>query len=86
MRFDLISEHDRFIPGWHSQVHASPMRAEWTRPEWRWPARLRASLAGIARRGLTILAAGLRGSRNTAVIWEVPQPVSTSRREVNVGL
>lgn len=44
MRIDLISERDRFIPGWHSQIGPSPMRAEWTRPEWQWPFRLGALL------------------------------------------
>jgi hypothetical protein len=35
MRFDLIPERDRFIPGWHSRP--DPLRAEFTRPEWQWP-------------------------------------------------
>jgi hypothetical protein len=38
MRFDLIPERDRFIPGWHTRPDAS--RAEFSRPEWRWPFRL----------------------------------------------
>jgi hypothetical protein len=39
MRFDLIPERDRFIPGWHSQHDTQ--RAEFTTPEWQWPSRLR---------------------------------------------
>jgi hypothetical protein len=38
MRFDLIPERDRFIPGWHSQPDA--LGGEFNRPEWRWPFRL----------------------------------------------
>ena len=38
MRFDLIPERDRFIPGWHSQPDT--LRAKFTRPEWQWPSRL----------------------------------------------
>ena len=66
MRFDLLQEHDRFIPGWHGQVQASPMRAEWCRPEWRWPSLLGAYLARLAGRSLTTLTAGLRRHRNAA--------------------
>ena len=79
MRFDLLQEHDRFIPGWHGQVQASPMRAEWSRPEWRWPPFLRSSLARIARWGLTALTTGLRRGRNTAVAEASRSRSSTER-------
>jgi hypothetical protein len=39
MRFDLIPERDRFIPGWHSRPDT--LRAEFARPERQWPSRLR---------------------------------------------
>jgi hypothetical protein len=38
MRFELIPERDRFIPGWHSRPDT--LRAEFTSPEWQWPSRL----------------------------------------------
>src|SRR5262249_37580049 len=34
MRFDLVPERDRFIPGWRTRPDTS--RAEFSRPEWRW--------------------------------------------------
>ena len=54
MRFDLIPERDRFIPGWHTRPDAS--RAEFSRPEWRWPFRL-------YRTGQTFLNSLLRACR-----------------------
>ena len=54
MRFDLIPERDRFILGWHTQPDAS--RAEFSRPEWRWPFRLH-------RTGQTFLNSLLRACR-----------------------
>src|SRR6267378_5949638 len=40
MRFDLLHEHDRFIPGWHDRPEPASIHAEFGRPEWRWPSRL----------------------------------------------
>jgi len=34
MRFDLLHEHDRFIPGWHCRSDPVRMRAQNTPPEW----------------------------------------------------
>jgi hypothetical protein len=41
MRFDHIPERDRFIPGWHCRPE--PIRAEQSRPDWRWPGSVRAA-------------------------------------------
>lgn len=40
MRFDLLPERDRFIPGWYPRPEPASLRAEYTQPEWRWPSRL----------------------------------------------
>jgi len=54
MRFDLIPERDRFIPGWHTRPDAS--RAEFNRLEWRWP-------FPLYRTGQTFLNSLLRACR-----------------------
>jgi len=54
MRFDLIPERDRFIPGWHCRPDT--LRAESYRPEWQWPSRL-------YRIGQAILRSLLQGYR-----------------------
>jgi hypothetical protein len=56
VRFDNIHEQDRFIPGWHHR--REPRRAELSRPQWQWPARLRRAVLA-AGKGLL---AGLRHS------------------------
>ena len=48
MRYDLIGERDRFIPGWYGETFQVPTRTEWTTPEWRWPVRLQTVLAKLA--------------------------------------
>ena len=72
MRFDLIAERDRFIPGWYGQNHHTPMRAEWTRPEWDWPVRLRTRLSKIARSGLIYLLARLPRRQDAATTVTSP--------------
>jgi len=67
MHLDLLHEHDRFIPGWHHRPEPSSMRAEWTRPEWRWPSRLMEFLASLPSMVIGWRAAGPRRGPNTAV-------------------
>jgi hypothetical protein len=38
MRFDLIPERDRFIPGWHGRPDTR--HPAFAPPEWEWPSRL----------------------------------------------
>ena len=45
-----------------------PMRAEWTRPEWRWPSRLMEFLASLPNMALGWRAAGPRRDPNTAAM------------------
>lgn len=45
MRFDLIGERDRFIPGWYGEAH---MCERWTIPKWHRSARFRRVLASVA--------------------------------------
>jgi len=54
MHLDLLHEHDRFIPGWHLRPEPSSMRAEFTRPEWRWPETLRRVAQALKGQSLAI--------------------------------
>src|SRR5579863_2772799 len=67
MRFDLIGERDRFIPGWHCQFEHTPMRAEWSRPEWHWLVRLRAGVAKFAHSAMLLVSAYFPMRRNVGV-------------------
>jgi len=67
MRFDLLDEHDRFIPGWHLRPEPSSMRAEFTRPEWRWPATVRRASQAVKAQLLTILRLSLEACRGALV-------------------
>jgi hypothetical protein len=76
MRFDLIGERDRFIPGWYGQPDRAQLRAEQTRPEWHWPARLEAGLAKIIHMLLTSFLVWFRLHRRPAVTLSEPAPTA----------
>jgi hypothetical protein len=54
MRIDLISERDRFIPGWHTRPE--PQRAEQTAPATRWPARPAEAPRALLRKVMQVYA------------------------------
>ena len=45
MRFDLIAERDRFIPGWYGSADHGRTSLEFATAEFRWPKELHASVA-----------------------------------------
>jgi len=55
MRFDLLHEHDRFIPGWHLRPERPRMGAEYMLPAYQLPLRLRARMAERASWLLAII-------------------------------
>ncbi len=55
MRFDLLHEHDRFIPGWHLRPEPPRMGAEYMLPACQLPSRLWAKVADTASWLLGIL-------------------------------
>ena len=76
MRFDLIGERDRFIPGWYGQSNHVHMGAEWAQPEWHWPARLWAGLAKIVHLLLTSFLVRFRQHRSPAFTLSGPAPTA----------
>lgn len=68
MRFDLLHEHDCFIPGWHCRPEPASMRAEFTRPEWRWPATLHRAAQTVKVQLLAIMRLSLRACRGARVL------------------
>ena len=48
MRFDLLGERERFIPGWHRRREPPRMGAEYMLPMWQLPMRLSALIAATA--------------------------------------
>lgn len=75
MRFDLLHEHDRFIPGWHCRPDPSSMRVEYTPPEWSPVSRLVTLIRRLLRNILLISAK----SHPTALQIGPPAPWAGSR-------
>lgn len=54
MRFDLLGERDRFIPGWHCRREPPRMGAEYMLPAWQVPLRVSALIDETASWFLSI--------------------------------